>query len=764
MTKIEFTERINFDICKKLKNLTLSQFTELFDDSTTKKREDYDIKREYTRLKDLCNAFYNSNNNYKVTYDFVDGKDFGRLQSKKASLQRLFNGFRGILSHGITYDLDMVNCHICVMINLCKKYKIKCDELEKYNDNRDEYLNELMIEFDVSRNIAKTLFLKCINKETLTHKYNKKIIKSKKFIDFDKQTSEIINTLYEKFEKDYIKHVQYETYNKKGKLVNLLLCKIENEFLNKAIDYIKSKNIEISTLMFDGLMIYINDSYNIENIINELNKLFKKENIKWTIKPHNTELLQTLNLMDITEVDTYIASDIIDLCDYILNDLLHDKLIKCKDNLFYLTDEKILKNRKIIEMDLYKLISKHDYNVIVGERIISYSKIHVNIKNLVEGLINNCPRNDKFIEDIWDYTQFKIFFQNGYYDFKENKFIEGIFNKTFIKLNKKYTSDRNKEAYDILMNKILYPVFSIDNKEDDKLQYELLEFFLHRMCRIMAGCIEDKVWILLQGLRNCGKGVLSDLLINCFENYIMTTNSGNFILKKSNGADSAKCLSWIIDYQFCRLAITQEITIDDNEKIDGNMIKKFCSGGDCMQARKNHQDECQFKIQSSLMICCNDLPEIKPSDTMEFCNEFQMKSKFIDDDFDESNKINTFKYYKKDNDLKNNILKRDDILMEFINLLFEYYSIKKEYPHEIKKDLEENQDEDDYKVLFNLFEFTNDVNDFISNDGIRSIIKQAKLPFELKKCKLLLKTKGAFDGRNMITRGLKGLKIVCEGF
>lgn len=764
MTKLEFTEKINFEICKKLKNLTLSQFTELLDNSTTKRRDDYDIKREYTRLKSLCNAFYSSNNNHKVIYGFVENKDFGRLQAKTPSLQRVFNGFRGILSHNITYDLDMVSCHVSVMVNLCKKHKIRCDELEKYIENRDEYLNEIMVEFDISRSIAKSLFLKCLNKEELTPKYNKKTIKSKKFIDFDKQTSEIINFLYEKYEKDYIKHVQNETYNKKGKLVNLILCKIENEFLNKAIDYIKSKNIEISTLMFDGLMIYINDSYDIKDIISDLNKLFKKENIKWTVKEHNNELLEKLNSMDIKEVDTYIASDIIDLSDYLLNNLLKDKLIKCNDDIFFLTNDKIIKNRKVIEMELYNIISYHDYNIINSDNIINASKIHTYIKNIVESVINKCHTNNKFIEDIWKYTQFKIFFQNGYYDFKENKFIQGIFNKTFIKLNKNYSSERNKEAYDILFKNVLYPVFSIDDKEEDKKQYELLEFFLHRMARIMAGCIEDKVWILLQGLRNCGKGVLSDLLKNSFENYIMTTNSGNFILKKSSGTDSAKLLSWIIDYQFSRLAITQEITIDDNEKIDGNMIKKFCSGGDYLQARKNHQDECEFKIQSSLMICCNDLPDIKPSDTMEFCNEFQMKSKFIDDDFDESNKIDTFKYYKKNNDIKNNILKNDDVIMEFINILIEYYSIKKEYPQEIKKELDENMDEDDYKMLFNLFEFTNSQSDFITNDEIRNIIKNAKLPFTLKKCKMLLKTKGAYEGRSKSVKGLNGLKIISEEF
>jgi hypothetical protein len=762
MTKLEFTEKINFEICKKLKNLTLSQFTELLDDSTTKRKDDYDIKKEYTRLKSLCNAFYKSNNNHKVIYGFVENKDFGRLQAKNASLQRVFNGFRGILSHNITYDLDMVNCHVAVMVNLCKKHKIRCDELEKYIENRDDYLNEIMIEFDISRSIAKTLFLKCLNKEELTPKYNKKIIKSKKFIEFDKQTSEIINFLYEKFEKDYIKHVQNETYNKKGKLVNLILCKIENEFLNKAIEYITIKNIQISTLMFDGLMIYINDSYDIKDIISDLNKLFKKENIKWTVKEHNNELLQKLNSMELKEVDSYIASDIIDLSDYLLNNLLKDKLIKCNDDIFFLTNDKIIKNRKVIEMELYNIISYHDYNIINGDNIINASKNHVNIKNIVECVINKCETNNKFIEDVWRYTQFKIFFQNGYYDFKENKFIMGIFNKTFIKLNKNYSSERNKEAYDIIMNKILYPVFSIDNKEDDKLQYELLEFFLHRMSRIMAGCIEDKVWVLLQGLRNCGKGVLSDLLKNSFESYIMTTNSGNFILKKSNSVDSAKSLSWILDYQFSRLAITQEITIDDNEKIDGNMIKKFCSGGDYLQARKNHQDEIEFRIQSSLMICCNDLPEIKPSDTMEFCNEFQMKSKFVDDDFDISKKLDTFKYYKKDNDIKNIILNRDDIIMEFINLLFEYYHIKKEYPKQIQMQIEENNDDDDYKTLFNLFHFTNDENDYINNDELKNIVKQAKIPFELKKCKMLLKTKGVVDGRNNASRGLKGLKLVSD--
>jgi hypothetical protein len=465
--------------------------------------------------------------------------------------------------------------------------------------------------------------------------------------------------------------------------------------------------------------------------------------------------------MVIKEVDSYIGTDIVDVSNYILNGVLRDRLIRCNDDVFFITPEKIIKNRKVIFMELYNFISENDYNYLNtnGVNIVKTSKNHTHIKYLVECVINKAFTNHNFINDVWNYTRFKIFFQNGYYDFKEMLFIEGDFNKTFIKLDKKYTSQRNCEAYEVLMKNVLYPVFSIDDIEKDTMQYQLLEFFLHRMSRIMAGCVEDKVWILLQGLRNSGKGVISDLLKNCFGGYIVFTNSGNFNLKNYN-IDSAKALSWMLDYQFSRLAITQEISINDNEKLDGNMIKKFCSGGDYLQARKNHQDEIEFRIQSSLMICCNDLPEIKPSDTMEFCNEFQMKSKFVDDDYDTSNKLNTFKYYKKDNNLKSEVLNNDDIVMEFINLLFGYFNNPKEYPCEIKEELIDDQD-DDYKKLFSLFEFTNSKNDFITNDDLNSIMKEYNIPFILKKVKMLLKTKGDVrEHRTNRYRGLTGLKAI----
>jgi hypothetical protein len=47
---------------------------------------------------------------------------------------------------------------------------------------------------------------------------------------------------------------------------------------------------------------------------------------------------------------------------------------------------------------------------------------------------------------------------------------------------------------------------------------------------MVAGQIEDKEWILLEGMRDCGKGAICDMIKNAFEDYVKATNSGNFIL------------------------------------------------------------------------------------------------------------------------------------------------------------------------------------------------------------------------------------------
>ena len=47
---------------------------------------------------------------------------------------------------------------------------------------------------------------------------------------------------------------------------------------------------------------------------------------------------------------------------------------------------------------------------------------------------------------------------------------------------------------------------------------ELLQPFLHFISRVMADECQDKLFSICLGERDCGKGVLSDLLSNTFQN------------------------------------------------------------------------------------------------------------------------------------------------------------------------------------------------------------------------------------------------------
>lgn len=780
MAQESLIEKVNFEIAEKLSNINFNQFKDLFNISTTKRHNDYDLMGEYSKLKNYCKCIVKTNNNHKVNYGYAENKDIGRLQSKSPSIQRLYNGFRGVLCDNVMWDLDISNCHPVIILNLCKENNIKYNYLFDYINDRDAFLSELMTDYDIDRSMAKSTLLKSLNKVDLTTKVNNKIVKIKSlFRKFDIELTQISKKLFEIY-KDSDKYKKYLTndWNKEGKFINLILCDMENNYLMKAREILKNKfNIKEAVLMFDGLMIYKDNKPKeyLLNIIDILNNDFKQYNIKWDYKEHNIDLLDPINELIIEKCDFFEGQNIIELVDHILNGILKDRLYKDEYAYYFLTNDKIISNKEMIKSELYKLISKQNYFMFEPYKgkdgdMVNCSKIHKHINNIVDAIINNCETNINFINDVWKFTQFKLFFNNGYYDFKLNKFIysenfgnsASPANKTFIKINKNYNSISNKDIRQQIYKKILYPVFSIDisknNVEpDNNEQYQLMEYFLYVCSQFIAGNIETKKWMNFQGLRNSGKGVLADLLKKSFEKYVLTTNSGNFKFK-SNVGDEQKSLSWLIDYQFNRIALTSEIDICDDMKLNGNMIKKFTSGGDDIMARKNFKDEYEFKIQAGLIIMCNDMPLIQPTDALETCDEFIMKSKFIDKDFPEDNKLNGYKYYEKDPFIKSDFLNKEEVLNEFILIILEYYNNYKEYPENMKKQkIQDLEDEDDMSKLFNLYKFTLDDKDTIDNEILRSHLKLHKIHMSLKKMKQMLKTKGANNYNKNGKRGLCNL-------
>ena len=56
-------------------------------------------------------------------------------------------------------DIDMVNSHPVILLNLCQKNKIHCNILENYVENRDLILDS----FGDNRKTVKKLFLTILN-------------------------------------------------------------------------------------------------------------------------------------------------------------------------------------------------------------------------------------------------------------------------------------------------------------------------------------------------------------------------------------------------------------------------------------------------------------------------------------------------------------------------------------------------------------------------------------------------------------------------
>ena len=156
-------------------------------------------------------------------------------------------------------DIDMVNAHPVILNYLCKKNNVDCNILKNYIVNRELILSS----FAEDRKSVKELFLSILNGGF------------KDIYSDNKQT----NNYLKLFENEIIRNENYFyindkkyldiDYNYEGKNLSRLILDIENQILQIMINYLTSKNVNISTLEYDGLKIYT-DKRSKHFSINEL--------------------------------------------------------------------------------------------------------------------------------------------------------------------------------------------------------------------------------------------------------------------------------------------------------------------------------------------------------------------------------------------------------------------------------------------------------------------------------------------------------------
>jgi hypothetical protein len=203
------------------------------------------------------------------------------------------------------------------------------------------------------------------------------------------------------------------------------------------------------------------------------------------------------------------------------------------------------------------------------------------------------------------------------------------------------------------------------------------------------------------------------------ERYFSTIGANTFLQSKNTGGDEAKKLSYLNNCQFAKLAFTDEIDSKSGNKVDGNKIKSFASGGDTIQMRTNYKDERDLTVGCRLTMNLNCMPYVEPKDALENVVMFNMRKKFVD----VIPEINTNNIYQIADPKIKDYIKTEKARDAFLHLLIDHYIPNKIIlKGVVKEDTEMKQEmddkEDDMTIIIKHFEITNDKMDKLTRKNI----------------------------------------------
>lgn len=730
----------------------------------------YISKSKPTKHKDI--------NKISVSYKQTN-KNIGRyFAGGSLSLQNIPREIRHTIASELYYDFDIKNAHPEILCQYADKHKLETKYIKKYIDNRTEILKEYSDLYKTSEDKIKTGFLSILNgaksflklsdteMPPLVRKFKKEVIFIQQYIFNNELTYKKIGIINAKNKQN---KYNYNNSNELGSTMNIMLCDIENNILQCMINYLNEKNLLKNdvTMVFDGFMIPKQNlnNINIDNLLLDLENEIKNEldyNIKLVNKPMTLNIDTNINF-NITNNDEDVDSDINtsgeinniirddnDAANRIIN-LLDNKLYNCQGTLYYKYNNKWIDNLKLIKSELKRLIMEfkfikhskatkddlkdgcetfiyngHDY---CTNKFDTYSADNKNASNILETLITKVIINDNLIETIIKSSHGKIFFKNGYYDFKQTKFINNFDNVETLVIN-------NWDYVEVSLDKQL---------EVKKLFFESVfnedtEEFLLMMARALGGFIEDKIWTVIFGGRDGGKSGVIKFITLGFGAYIITINA-NSLLIDNNSGDEAKKMSWAYNFDKYRVAFSNEMKV--GVEGDGNIIKRICSGGDKLLVRKNNIDEKEVISQTTLILCCNELCDFKPNDVFEKLIPFSLKSKFVN--FEITPKLlKENPYYKKASPDFDNLINDKDNINAMINLIINSFK-----PHKVVNNKHMsiilstfNEDSDIINILLDNFEITDNKHHKLYNDEMKTFLKEKNIKIPFSKVVNILNTKG----------------------
>jgi len=455
---------------------------------------------------------------------------------------------------------------------------------------------------------------------------------------------------------------------------------------------------------------------------------------------------QSVKQSDAPIIDTDLEAAI-----FVLNQL-KDIFKSCNGRLFYLLDNIWIHDENKINNNI--LIYVMNLNICKINSLGSLIPLSKNIggaKKIVETLYANVHVNNndtKLYEKFHSTTKAKLCFNDGVLDLKAKTFTlwSAIKANTIFTTNKinrdfgQYFKNPNRKDIDDITTKIFETSYGKNKNRA-----------LHFLSRAIAGHVEDKRWATYLGNRNSGKGVEYELLKSGLEDYVKTFELGNLLYcRKTAGTENIDCskkLYWLLDLEFTRLAVSQEIPDSKAQLIaNGKMLKKISGGEDTIVARRNYdRQDTHFIIDASFYIKGNFDLQVDSNDSNETRVEFNSVVSFVDQSQIDIYKENgmeedELKRYKiADSEIKPKC-KTEAWANAIVYMLYENYQTK---AITIIKEINSTDDETPYKAIKDKYIITaNHNSDFILCQDLHdnlSYFCKAKLCLELQSLNVLKK-------------------------
>jgi hypothetical protein len=215
---------------------------------------------------------------YRLPKNGVGKLGFGRCYGTKGSMETLERECRGTMCQEFYTDIDIVNCHPVLLCQFAqRKYQVEMPEVEKYCDNRSEYLSKIHESKEEAKKAVLKVFYNGANDYPILAPMSVEIRNFiKKHLMNDAAYAELLT---------YVRKQDSNTYG--SFLSHILQTEERRVMLSMRESFIK-QGFSVDVLAYDGVMLRKNArEITSENLRNAENEILQQTHysIKLLIKP-----------------------------------------------------------------------------------------------------------------------------------------------------------------------------------------------------------------------------------------------------------------------------------------------------------------------------------------------------------------------------------------------------------------------------------------------------------------------------------------------